>query len=101
MSMFGENCGELIYIVYVTIITFISNKKNIISPWFSYFQDWLSKHTMYEIILILLALTGCLLLGLFVYCLLGKVLGCLLGDDPDDTDIFVMFIDTWASFYDE
>ena len=56
---------------------------------------------MYEIILILLALTGCLLLGLFVYCLLGKVLGCLLGDDPGDTDMFEMFIDTWASFYDE
>lgn len=53
---------------------------------------------MLEIIILILSLTGCLILGLFVYSLLGMLLGQLLGDKPREMDLVEEFMETFDSF---
>jgi threonine/homoserine/homoserine lactone efflux protein len=53
---------------------------------------------MWEIIILMVSLTACLILGLFVYSLLGTMIGRLLGDKPRDMDYIEEFWDTFDSF---
>jgi threonine/homoserine/homoserine lactone efflux protein len=53
---------------------------------------------MWEIIILIVSLTACLILGLFVYSLLGMMLGQLLGDKPRNMDVIEEFWETFDSF---